>query len=138
MDGRLRHSAGFLAGGGDTPSPTPDPPSVNANVYWRDVDYDGGKRVLVDYEGKLIVYEDDGLYGQYDVNVLNGKILQLETMEWSALEPLINVAGGFYKVSDFMTSDNEDTFKVHGQSYRIDWSNGNVISPAVTGEWQPS
>ena len=138
MDGRLRHSTGFLAGGGATPSPTPDPPGVDTNVYYRDLNYQGGKRVLVDYEGKLIVYEDDGLYGHYEVNVQSGSIRQLIPMEWSALEPLISAAGGFYEVSDYMTSDDEDTFKVHGQSYRIDWINDNVISPAITGEWQQS
>ena len=50
MDGRLRHSAGFLAGGGDTPSPTPKRFKYREN---------GSKLLLCTEEGKVVYILQD-------------------------------------------------------------------------------
>lgn len=47
MDGRLRHTAGFLSGGGDTPSPTPTTP----RFHFIAVEGGSGYRLASDDDG---------------------------------------------------------------------------------------
>lgn len=54
MDGCLRHTAGFLSGGGDTPSPTPTPETT---FFLREV---------AEGQGKLLVNEDGAIIAGFE------------------------------------------------------------------------
>lgn len=69
MDGRLRHTAGFLSGGGDTPSPTTDTNLYVRTINVQDPEGDWSFSLVVTADGKGII---DTTYDSGD----NRKILQ--------------------------------------------------------------
>lgn len=140
MDGRLRYTAGFLAGGGDTPSPTPA-----VGVYHRTVTYNDGTEditvsSLVNEEGKLLVF--DSIHGNteqgyfyYDsdeegVTVGNELVSRLTEQEWAAKVAAFGGTVSIGAVVEDTDGGYWDDFTYNNVTYKIETGEG-PITPEV-------
>lgn len=132
MDGRLRHAAGFLAGGGETP--------VQNTIFWRDIPDGEGDRVAVNSHGQIIVVPHGNLHStdlmfriEFTIGIIHISPNKSESLaqgyedEWGIAET--SDAGSEATTEDF-------TFTYEGTTYHYD-GNENTFTPEISETYNP-
>lgn len=135
MDGRLRHTVGFLNGGGDTPSPTTDTNLYVRTINVEDPEGDWSFSLVVTADGKGIIdtnYDSgenrkilrpvNGSEDEYEMSYVGPANLEANPQGWNELQFEQDQQGAFH----FVLNDVEYVFDEMEAS----------LTPSPVGPWQ--